>query len=307
MAGSIFLTGANGFLGSRLLSRLAKDRGRRIVCLSRRKSANNPRENVTFVQGNLVDRDSYARSIALCDTVIHLAAATGKHAAAEYLRVNREGTEVLTDEAQRAGVQRFLHASTIAVKFRDISRYYYAQSKQMAEAVLAKSGLHWTIVRPTIILGEGAPVLEGLSRLARLPVVPVFGDGRTKVQPVFVDDLAACMVSILEENRFGVFDGQTLEIGGPETVSIEDLMLRIRCRQGGGRARVIHLPARPIATCLGWIEPLLRTLLPFTAGQLASFTNDGTIALNPWVAEQQTQMKNIDEMLQSIAHEQHPA
>lgn len=304
MASSIFLTGASGLLGSRLLSRLSADQTRRIVCLSRRKPANNLGENVTFVQGDLVDRDSYARSIALCDTVIHLAAATGKHAPAKYLRVNREGTEALIAEAKRTGAQRFLHASTIAVKFRDISRYYYAQSKRMAEAVLEKSGLHWTIVRPTIIFGGGAPVLEGFSRLAALPLVPIFGNGHTKVQPVFVDDIADCMVSILEDNRF---DGQIVEIGGPETLSIEDLLLRIRRWRGGGRARVIHLPARPIATCLSWVEPFLRPLLPFTAGQLASFANDGTIALSAWVAEQQTRMKNIDEMLQSIAHEHRPA
>jgi nucleoside-diphosphate-sugar epimerase len=304
MAGSIFLTGANGFLGSRVLSRLSGVADRKIVCLSRRKSAGNQCENVEFVQGDLLNREDYARALAGCDIVIHLAAATGKHTPVEYLRVNRDGTEALVLEARQAGVQRFLHVSTIAVKFRDKSRYYYAQSKQQAEAVVAQSGLRWTIVRPTIILGRIAPALESLSRLAALPVVPVFGDGRTLVQPVFVDDLAACLVAILEED---VFDGQTMEIGGPEVLSIEDLLLRIRRVQGGRRARVIHLPARFIATCLGWMEPFLGPLLPFTAGQLASFTNPGTITPDPWVSRQQTRMKNVNEILQSLANEHGPA
>jgi NADH dehydrogenase len=242
--------------------------------------------------------------MAGCDTVVHLAAATGKRHPSEYLRVNRDGTEALAIAAQRAGVQQFLHVSTIAVKFCDMSRYYYAQSKQQAELVVEQSGLRWTIVRPTIILGKNAPVLESLSRIAALPVVPVFGDGRALVQPIFVDDLASCLIAMLRE---GTFDGRTVDIGGPEELGIEDLLLRIRRAQGRGRARVIHLPVHALATCLGWMEPILGALLPVTAGQLASFVNDGTISPDPWVAQRQTRMKSVDEMLQLVTDEHSPA
>jgi nucleoside-diphosphate-sugar epimerase len=304
MTGSIFLTGATGYLGSRLLSCLTADGNRRIVCLCRRKPADCPSGNVEFVQGNLLDREDYADAIAGCDTVVHLAAATGKHAPAEYMRINRDGTEALAIEARRAGVQRFLYVSTIAVKFLDKSRYPYAQSKEQAEGIVVKSGLRWVIARPTLILGKNAPGLISLSRLAGLPIVPVFGDGRTLVQPVFVDDLAACLAAILKDDRF---EGQTIEIGGPEVLSIEDLLLSIRRARGGRGWPVMHLPARPIAACLGWMEPFLRPLLPFTAGQLASFSNVGTIDPDPWVEQQQVKMKSVDEMLQSVANEQSPA
>src|SRR5579863_307584 len=304
MTGSILLTGATGYLGGRLLSRLVADGDRRIVCLCRRKPADCPSENVEFIQGDLLERESYAGAIAGSDTVVHLAAATGKHAPAEYMRINRDGTEALAIEARRAGVKRFLHVSTIAVKFPDKSHYPYAQSKEQAEGIIAKSGLRWVIVRPTLILGKNAPGLISLSRLASLPIVPVFGDGRTLVQPVFIDDLAACLEAILKDDRF---EGQTIEIGGPEVLSIEDLLLSIRRAQGGRGWPVIHLPARPIAACLGWMEPFLRPLLPFTAGQLASFSNAGTIDPDPWVGQQQVKMKSVEEMLQSVANEQSPA
>jgi nucleoside-diphosphate-sugar epimerase len=304
MTGSIFLTGASGYLGSRLLSRLAADGAQRIVCLCRRKPVDSLSGNVEFVQGDLLERESYAGAITGCDTVVHLAAATGKHTPAEYMRVNRDGTEALALEAGRAGVRRFLHVSTIAVKFPDKSDYPYAQSKQQAEAIVAKTGLRWVVVRPTLILGKNAPGLISLSRLAGLPIVPIFGDGRTLVQPVFVDDLAACLAAILKEDRF---ECQTMEIGGPEVLSIEDLLLRIRRAEGGRGTPVIHLPAGPIAACLGWVEPFLRPLLPFTAGQLASFSNAGTIDPDPWVKEQQAKMKCVDEILQSVANEHSPA
>jgi nucleoside-diphosphate-sugar epimerase len=297
MAGSIFLTGASGFLGGRLLASLEAGASQRVVCLRRKTPTpvGGYAANVEFVRGDLVDREAYAAALAGCGTVVHLAAATGKQSPAGYWRVNRDGTEALVLEARRAGVRRFLHVSTIAVKFADQSRYYYAQSKQQAEAIVAHSGMRFAIVRPTLILGRGSQVLEGLSRLAALPVVPVFGDGITPVQPIFVEDLASCVKAMLDED---LFDGQTVEIGGPEVLTIEDLLRRVRKARGAGEAHVMHLPARPIAAVLAWIEPLLGPVLPFTAGQLASFTNAGTVDFNPWVAHWQTKMKGVDEALQ---------
>jgi len=294
MAGSIFLTGASGFLGRRLLFLLRACPDRKIFCLVRTKPTEIQPTNVECVLGDLLGSHNYEEKLAACDAVVHLAAATGKHAPEEYIRINRDGSKALIAAARRAGVRRFVHVSTIAVKFGDKSNYPYARSKEQAEIAVKQSSLHWTIVRPTMIFGEHAPVLDGLSRLAGLPLVPVFGDGSTPVQPILGDDLAASLMAILEDESL---IGQTMEIGGPEVVSIENLLLRIRSSMGKGGARVVHLPARPIAASLGWLEPWLRPLLPFTAGQLASFTNAGTISPDSWVEARQVGMKSVDEML----------
>ncbi len=294
MAGSIFVTGGNGFLGRRLLSLLGVCPDRKIFCLVRTKPMDSQPKNIEFVLGDLLDSHSYAEALVGCDTVIHLAAATGKHAPQKYFRINRDGSQSLIAAAQRAGVRRFVHVSTIAVKFGNKSHYPYAQSKEQAEMAVKQSSLHWTIARPTMIFGQGSPVLGGLSRLATLPMVPVFGDGLTPVQPILADDLAASLVAALEDE---LLIGRTVEIGGPEVVSIENLLLRIRTSADRGSAPVVHLPARPIAACLGWVEPWLRPVLPLTAGQLASFTNSGTISPDPWVEGQQVGMKRVDEML----------
>jgi nucleoside-diphosphate-sugar epimerase len=95
MAGSIFLTGASGFLGGRLLARLVADGSGRVVCLCRKAAADSLSANVDCVRGDLVDRESYAAALTDCDTVVHLAAATGKQPPVEYWRVNRDGTEAL--------------------------------------------------------------------------------------------------------------------------------------------------------------------------------------------------------------------
>jgi NADH dehydrogenase len=157
-----------------------------------------------------------------------------------------------------------------------------------------RSGLRWTIVRPTMIFGPGSPVLEGLRRLAALPVMPVFGNGRAPVQPIFVDDLAGAVAALLEEPAS---EGRTIEIGGPEVLSMERLLLRIRRKLGIRNARLVHLPAGPTAAFLGLLEPVLRPLLPVTAGQLASLTSDGTAVPDSLVALWQSGWRKIDEML----------
>ena len=278
---AIFVTGATGFLGRAVTKRLSSS-----ICS----------------RGRLLDPPSYADDLKGCETVLHLAAVTGKQAPQEYFRVNRDGTARLLAEAQKAGAKRFIYISSIGAKFRD-SSYPYGQSKLEAEELVKTSTLRWTIVRPTMILGKGSPVLSGLSRLALLPVIPVFGDGSTRVQPVFVEDLAEVLLSMLGNNNLDShsLDSKTLEIGGPEVVTIESLMQSIRWSKLGHHGKIVRLPLGPIAACLRLAEPVFRPLLPFTAGQLASFRHEGTTDSDAWVAQLYPRMKGIKEMLDAAA------
>src|SRR5207249_8332520 len=88
-----------------------------------------------WVTGNICEPDSYASILESCDTVIHLAATTGKAPTDQYSQVNTEGTQALVEQCERSGVKNFLFVSTIAVKYRDKKHYYYAQSKERAEEI----------------------------------------------------------------------------------------------------------------------------------------------------------------------------
>jgi NADH dehydrogenase len=255
-------------------------------------------EDVDWIVGDVTNPRTYADRLAGCDAVVHLAAITGKARRDDYFRVNVAGTRAAVDACRAAGVRRFLYVSTIAAGFADQRHYYYAHSKRQAEEIVAASGLAYTIVRPTIVIGPGAPVLAGFTKMAGAPVVPIFGNGRATVQPIFVDDLADCLAAILEEDRFG---GETIEVGGPEVTSIEKLLMRIRRVRFDKGPRSIHIPLGLARIALAILEPAARKLLPLTAGQLATFANDGVAAPHPLVDARRERMKTVDEVLSMSA------
>jgi len=298
---SLFITGSSGFIGRSLLSKIDPTKYRHIYCLSRnvRTTAESPthHKNVRFAEGSIYDYAIYAPYLASSGTVIHLAAATGKVGRDEYFTINAKGTQFFIDQCKQAGVQNFLYTSSIAVKFADKSRYYYAQSKELGEHAVRNSGLNYIIVRPTIVIGKDAAIWKSLSSLARAPITPIFGDGTTKIQPIYVGDLIDCLLSIVYENAF---TNETFELGGPDEITFENFLRRIHYLSYGKEPWVIHIPLKLLTSVLSTLEKGLYSLLPVTAGQLSAFSHDGTIQMNRIVRRHLSQMKGVDEMLRLV-------
>jgi len=273
----IFVTGGSGFVGRRLLPMLLAQ-GRTVVALARPGSrlpdtALTSPASLAVVKGDLLAPETYRDALRACRVVIHLAAATGRAPASAHDRVNVEGTRVLLEACRDAKVSRVLFVSSIAATFPAEARYPYADAKREAERLVSGSGVPFTIVRPTMILGPRAPILSSLGVLARLPVMVFPGDGRTRVQPVHVDDVARQIVDIVQADAFA---GETIELGGPDTITIEELVQQIRRATGRATGRVIHLPIGLLAWPLRAAEAAgLGRMLPLTAAQLSSFRYDG--------------------------------
>lgn len=295
---SLFVTGASGLIGRRLLQRIDAARYDAIYCLTRGglgpalDSTLPP--NVVQLRGSLADPDAYTPCLAACETVVHLAARTGKARPSEYIAVNVRGTETLLTACERTGVANFLHVSTIAAKQTRDRRYYYAHSKRQAEATVRRSELRHTIVRPTIVLAPDARIWKALSGLARLPRPVVFGDGTAMIQPILLDDLITCLLLIIDQNRFA---GEILEIGGPEPVRFGSFLRTVHRQYSGSDAAPICVPIAPVRAALVLLERPLHRLLPLSAGQLAAFTEDGTIEPNPLHRQCSGQMHGVDDMV----------
>ncbi len=301
----LFVTGGNGFVGRHLLLRLGPATVSRRVCLIRRPEAldSDIRQlpGLECVTGDLLEPAAYSHALAGCDTVVHLAGLTGKASCDDIFRINRDGTQALVRACVDQKVRNFLFVSSIAAGW--LARHYpYADAKREAERQVSQSGLRFTIVRPTPVFGAGSPIWASLARLARLPISPIFGNGSARLQPIDVDDLADCLHDLVVEERFA---GETLDLGGPEIVAIEELICRMRHAFGRRPGRVAHVPLRITQGALARMERWFLRFLPFTAGQLSTFGHDGTITPNSFLTPRLPRMKSVSAMIaEAIAREQ---
>jgi nucleoside-diphosphate-sugar epimerase len=297
---SIFITGHSGFVGRHLLGSHGSTKYQNIYGLSRGKVALqnlSARKNVRSLSGSLRDSSLYAPYLASSDVVLHLAACTGKAAPDDYFAVNTQGTKLLVEQCRQLGVDNFLYVSSIAVTYADKSRYYYAQSKQQAEDVVRQSGLNYTILRPTIVLGKDAPLWQNLLRLAKPPIILLFGDGRARIQPLFIDDLVESIFAIIDQK---MFSNQTIDLGGAEVVTIEGFLTQVHRVLYKKQPKVIHLPLKYLTPFLSLAERAFSFALPFNVGQLSLFTNDGVAQPNFPLQSRLPHMKDIPTMLQLL-------
>jgi uncharacterized protein YbjT (DUF2867 family) len=132
---------------------------------------------------------------------------------------------------------RFIHLSAIGADANSASKY--ARSKAAGEGVVRAILPQATILRPSIIFGPEDNFFNRFAKMALLsPVLPLIGGGATQFQPVYVGDVAAAVLAVLENPAT---EGLTYEIGGPATYSFADLM-QLVLKESGRQRRLVNLP-----------------------------------------------------------------
>ncbi len=219
----ILVTGATGFIGRALLPRLA-EAGHTIRCLVRaspRSPRLPPRVPVQLAIGAL-DGPRVLRSALMgVDTVIHLAGAEWQGRHGDLLAVDVNGTRALAEAAAASGVNRFIYLSHLGAD--RASAYPVHKAKGIAEEFIRQSDFNHLIVRSAFVYGREDVLINTLAALIRLSPGIVFlpGDGRTTLQPLWVEDLAICLEWALADTALW---NQTLSIGGPEFVTLRELV-----------------------------------------------------------------------------------
>ncbi|MEO6360449.1 MAG: NAD-dependent epimerase/dehydratase family protein [Sphingomicrobium sp.] len=185
------VTGATGFIGSRLIERLAGT-GHSCRALTRRPMP--PRPNVTWVEGALDRPDTLAALVEGADAVIHIAGLLHGRTAAQFDAVNVAGTRAMVDASRAAGVRRFVHLSSLAARHPEIS--LYGATKAKSEDVVSPSGLDFAIVRPPAVYGPGDRETLDLFRMAKYGLVPMPSEGRLSL--IHADDLVDLLIALTE-------------------------------------------------------------------------------------------------------------
>jgi len=202
---TIAVTGGTGFVGRHVLAAL-EGRGSKVRLLARRSLPEPIPGNVTVVAGSLEDEDAIASLVEGADAVLHLAGAISAPGRRQFFSINEDGTRRLAATAQRAGVKRFVHMSSLAAREPGLSDY--AASKRGAEDALAEFSkkMAVAIIRAPAVYGPGdkatLPLIQQLT--GRYALIPSSAASRFSL--VYVKDLARIAVATLDENWTGVRD-----------------------------------------------------------------------------------------------------
>lgn len=301
MAERILVTGAGGFIGQALVPRLCATVDNTVLALVRRPVPLEGFGENTAKQviSDLLKPETYRAALEGCDAVVHLAAATGRATPAEIQSVNVEGTRLLLRACREAGVHRFLYASSIAAGYADQRHYHYARSKTRAETLVKESGLDYAILRPTIVLGAKSPIWRTLVRIAGLPVIPLPEGRPVCVQPIHVDDVGRGIERLLARGRL---EDEVLDLGGPRPMPFREFLQLIRSALRGKPGRIVSVPLAPIRPLLAAVEPVLRPLMPVTAGQLSVFANDSVATENWLIAELRAEMASTEQTITALVN-----
>jgi NADH dehydrogenase len=260
----MLITGATGFIGSRLAS-LALADGYSVRTLTRADWATAPAVAIDQRYFGTLPEQIPGDALQGVDVVVHCAAQVDGGEKSSFA-VNVEGTIRLAQMAHRAGAQTFIFLSSQSARPDALSSY--GRTKYTAErALLAEKRLQVIILRPGLVTGSGGKGLFGrMSRVVQsLPLIPMLGGGRSIVQPIHVDDLCAAIFRC--DEMATDLKGTILHLGDPRGVTLRDFLGHIALVRLGRRKRILPIPLWPVEVAVKVAE-VLRIPLPITSNNL---------------------------------------
>jgi NADH dehydrogenase len=281
---TVLVTGASGFVGSQTVPALI-DAGHRVVALVRSQASGEvvlsrlPAERRAAVElrtGDVTAPETLSAALAGVDAVVHLVAIPRDFRGGADLRlINTEGSRAVVAAMQAAGVRRLVHMGAMGVQ--DDPALHYASSKAKAEALVAESGLDWTILKPSLQFGPGDGFFNIIANLVRLSpgIVPVPGNGQARFQPIHVADVARVVAASLGDPATL---GRAYELGGPRYWTYREITQEVLTALGKRRA-ILPMPL-PLISLVAGVSEAIRLPFPVATDQLRQLKLDNIGALD---------------------------
>jgi uncharacterized protein YbjT (DUF2867 family) len=296
MMTTVVVFGGAGFLGRRLVRRLTAEGMTVRVAVRHPDPARIELrpigfDRVTVVPADVREQASVAAAIAGANAVVNTVSAYVEKSGVTFEAVHVRGAETVAREAVAADVARLVLVSGIGADAD--SRSPYIRTRGRGELVVRETFPGATIVRPGAMFGRGDALFGTLAELARLlPILPLIGSGRTRLQPVFVEDVAEAVARILTDP--GTV-GRTYELAGPGVYTLNELV-SMTLRLTGKRRLLI-----PVPFAVAEIQARLFELLPnppLTTGQVDLLKADNLASRTlPGLRELKIQPKTVEEVV----------
>ena len=264
----VLVLGGTGFVGRHLIPRLSAA-GHRVTVIARRRHEARHLillPTVQVVEGDPLDPRELDVRMRGVTAVVNLIGILNEHGRETFASVHAEGARKVVDACTRAGVARLVHMS--AINADPAGPSLYLRSKGEAEAIVAASGLAWTIFRPSVMFGREDAFLNLFAKLLRLFPALALAAPDAKFAPVHVGDVAHCFAHALDDDAT---IGQRYNLCGPNVYTLEQLV-RFVGEQTGRKRPILRL-----GPALSRLQARLLELVPgtpMTRDNLASMQRD---------------------------------
>jgi NADH dehydrogenase len=277
----VLVPGIAGFVGKAIGKHLL-DSGHEVLGVIRSekdKAAVPTHPRVKLVLGDVTSPDELIRTLPDLDACIYLPGLLREYPSRgiTFQQVHADGVKNMIGVAKLKGATRWIQMSALGVG-KAYTGYY--STKLEGEQHVKRSGLAWTIFRPSVVFSEEYdPRLNFVSELgkviAKAPVIPVFGNGMYRLQPIALEVLARAMVDAL---MMPETIGKTYEVGGPEKLTYRDILKTIASAQGMGGKPVISIPFAPVKLAATLLDNY--AFFPITRDQITMLQHENIVEQN---------------------------
>jgi NADH dehydrogenase len=237
----ILVTGGTGFIGSRVVEKLLQSgEPVRLLIRPNRKTPRLPKNvPLNIAVSHLSDDRGMRTALREVDTVVHFATAEHQGPSADLEAVDVEGTQCLLDAARETGVKQILFLGRIGAD--KSSSYPVLKAKALAEDAIRKQNIPYCILRLTDVFGANDHFTHEIAAgIKRAPIIyPLPGEGKTLVQPLWVEDLISILMLIYEQKRF---KNEVIEVGGGEFFEFHQI---VRIVMNETNKRKVLIPMSP--------------------------------------------------------------
>lgn len=271
----VTIFGGSGFIGRSIVQRLVDDGASVRVAARHPETAKDhlPRATggrIEAVHADIHDDAAVAAAVRDADAVINLVAILYEKSRQTFRSLHVDGARRVAAAAKQAGASRMVQMSALGAS--PISASAYARTKAAGEQAVREVFADATIIRPSIVFGRDDDFFNRFAGMASMsPALPLIGGGKSRFQPVFVEDVAAAFAVILADPATA---GKTYELGGPQVYTFRELM-EILLEQMGSRRLLVPLPfiaAEAQAYILEWLPKP-----PLTRDQVALLKSDNVL------------------------------
>ncbi|MGE3808920.1 MAG: SDR family oxidoreductase [Gemmataceae bacterium] len=236
----VFLTGATGFIGGHIMRALSA-RGHAVTCLvrpgSERSIEDQALPNVTARAGQFTQPVTWTEAIADHDVLINSVGIIRESPRSSFDAVHRAAPIAFFEAGKAAGVQKIVQISALGADEEAASQYHL--SKRAADRLLAKLGVPFVILRPSLVYGFGDHSMTFFESLVAWPLTLVPGDGQSLLQPIYIDDLMQAVIVAVEREELKDI---CVDAGGLAPITFDDLLDVLARRLGRSGANKLHVP-----------------------------------------------------------------